>query len=331
MTAERVQKALGAAFEGVSASLPPGASLYRGKVRDVVGKGERVLLVASDRISAFDRVLSSIPWKGEVLARISSWWFERSADIMPNHILKPADCGGLDVLAATGRAVAARRCDMLPVELVVRGYLTGSAWRDYKAGRPVSGIILPAGLRFNERFPVPIVTPSTKEASGHDRPCSGQELIASGAVDAELWREVERSALALFARGQELAAARGLILVDTKYEFGLADGRLLVADEMHTPDSSRYWYAEGYAERFAKEEQQRELDKETFRRWLAERGFSGDGPGPLVDEAVRVATALRYFEAYRVLLGEEFEPICADAQAAERALALSFSGVFTPR
>jgi phosphoribosylaminoimidazole-succinocarboxamide synthase len=331
MTAERVQKALGAAFEGVSASLPPGASLYRGKVRDVVGKGERVLLVASDRISAFDRVLSSIPWKGEVLARISSWWFERSADIMPNHILKPADCGGLDVLAATGRAVAARRCDMLPVELVVRGYLTGSAWRDYKAGRPVSGIILPAGLRLNERFPVPIVTPSTKEASGHDRPCSGQELIASGAVDAELWREVERSALALFARGQELAAARGLILVDTKYEFGLADGRLLVADEMHTPDSSRYWYAEGYAERFAKEEQQRELDKETFRRWLVERGFSGDGPSPLVDDAVRVATALRYFEAYRVLLGEEFEPICADAQAAERALASSFSGVFTPR
>ncbi|HAE23004.1 MAG TPA: phosphoribosylaminoimidazolesuccinocarboxamide synthase, partial [Spirochaetaceae bacterium] len=276
------------------------------------------------------RVLSSIPWKGEVLARVSSWWFEQTSDIMPNHILKPADCGGLDVLAATGRAVAARRCDMLPVELVVRGYLTGSAWRDYKAGRPVSGLSLPGGLRYNERFPAPIVTPSTKEASGHDKPCSGQDLVASGAIDAELWREVERSALALFARGQELAGARGLILVDTKYEFGLADGRLLVADEMHTPDSSRYWYAEGYASRLAAGDQQRELDKETFRRWLVEHGFSGDGPSPLIDDAVRAATALRYFEAYHALLGDEFEPICADAQAAERALASSLRGVFTP-
>lgn len=330
MTAERVRKALGAAFEGVGDPLPPGVELYRGKVRDVLGKGDRVLLVASDRISAFDRVLSSVPWKGEVLARISAWWFGQTADVMPNHMLKPADCGGLDTLAATGRAVAARRCDMLPIELVVRGYLTGSAWRDYKAGRPVSGMILPGGLRYNERFPSAIVTPSTKEASGHDRPCSGQELIASGAVSAELWHEVERSALALFARGQEIAAARGLILVDTKYEFGLADGRLLVADEMHTPDSSRYWYAEGYGERFAKSEQQRELDKETFRRWLVERGFSGDGPSPAIDDEVRVVTALRYFEAYRALLGEEFAPVCADAQAAQRSLASSFHGVFAP-
>ncbi len=330
MTEYRVRDALGAAFEGVETSLPPDVALYRGKVRDVLCKGERVLLVASDRISAFDRVLSSVPWKGEVLARISAWWFGQTADIMPNHMLKPDDCGGLDVLAATGRAVAARRCDMLPIELVVRGYLTGSAWRDYKAGRPVSGMSLPGGLRYNERFPAAIVTPSTKEASGHDRPCSGQELIASGAVDADLWHEVERSALALFARGQEIAAARGLILVDTKYEFGLCGGRLLVADEMHTPDSSRYWYAEGYAERFAKSEQQRELDKETFRRWLVERGFSGDGPSPAIGDEARVATALRYFEAYEALIGEEFEPICADAQAAQRALASSFHGVFAP-
>jgi phosphoribosylaminoimidazole-succinocarboxamide synthase len=210
---------------------------------------------------------------------------------------------------------------MAPVELVVRGYLTGSAWRDYQAGRPVSGIRLPSGLRYCEAFPAPLITPSTKEASGHDLPMSPEEIVSSGRVDADLWAEIEKAALALFRRGQELAAARGLILVDTKYEFGLSNGALLVADEIHTPDSSRYWYAADYPRRFASGLEQHELDKETFRRWLVDRGFSGDGEAPAITDDVRIQTAVRYAQAYEAITGEIFQPIHPEAHAARTALA----------
>jgi phosphoribosylaminoimidazole-succinocarboxamide synthase len=210
---------------------------------------------------------------------------------------------------------------MAPVELVVRGYLTGSAWRDYQAGRPVSGIQLPSGLSYCQAFPSPLITPSTKEASGHDVPMSPAEIVSSGRVDADLWAQIEKAALALFARGQELAAARGLILVDTKYEFGLSNGTLLVADEIHTPDSSRYWYAADYPGRFASGLEQRELDKETFRRWLVDRGFSGDGEAPGITDEVRIQTAVRYAQAYEAITGEIFQPIHQEAQAARIALA----------
>ena len=326
MTAQDAASALGSAFAGLEAAdAPPGAALYRGKVRDVLSRGGRAVLVASDRISAFDRVLSTVPWKGEILSRISSWWFRQTDDLVPNHLLPASATGGRDSTALTGRAVAALRCDMIPAEVVVRGYLTGSAWRDYRAGARIAGLSpsvkLPSGLRYCERFPAPLLTPSTKEAEGHDRPATGEELVASGHVDAELWREIERAALALFRRGQELAASRGLILVDTKYEFGIAGGRLVVADEIHTPDSSRYWYADGYDARLSAGEHQRELDKETFRRWLVDRGFSGDGEPPKIDDAVRVETALRYADTYRAILGEPFEPVFRDARAAGVAIA----------
>ena len=318
----RATAALDGVYDGVSDDeVPAGSSLYRGKVRDVLGAGDRVMLVASDRISAFDRVLSTVPWKGEILSRISAWWFENTADLVPNHLLSPAELGGLDPLAATGRAVAARRCDMAPVELVVRGYLAGSAWRDYQTGRPVSGISLPSGLRYCQAFPAPLITPSTKEASGHDLPMSPAEIVSSGRVDAELWAEIEKAALALFRRGQELAAKRGLILVDTKYEFGLSNGTLLVADEIHTPDSSRYWHTADYPGRFASGLQQRELDKETFRRWLVDRGFSGDGESPDITDEVRIQTAVRYAQAFEAITGEIFQPIHQDAHAARIALA----------
>lgn len=318
----KASSGLGGVYEGLlPEELPPGVSLYRGKVRDVASAGDRVLLVASDRISAFDRVLSTVPWKGEILSRISAWWFHNTADLVPHHLIPPTELGGLDPLAATGRAVAARRCDMVPVELVVRGYLTGSAWRDYQAGRPVSGIRLPSGLRYCQAFPSPLITPSTKEASGHDRPMSPSEILSSGRVEPGLWAEIERAALALFRRGQELAASRGLILVDTKYEFGLWEGKLLVADEIHTPDSSRYWYAADYHGRFDAGEEQRELDKETFRRWLVERGFAGDGEAPEICDAVRVQTAVRYAQAYEAITGSIFQPIYQDAQAARIAVA----------
>jgi len=310
MKQQLIVAALDHCFEGVDQSvIPAGTSLYKGKVRDVVSAARRVALIASDRISAFDRVLSAVPYKGEVLTRLSAWWFEQTVDIIGNHLLGPTELGGINPLQHSGRCVIAKRCQMLPVELVVRGYLTGSAWRDYQANRPVSGIELPRGLSYCEKFPVPLITPSTKEASGHDKPMSAGEIVASGLVDADLWQQVEKSALALFRRGQEIAAAQGLILVDTKYEFGLYEGKLILADEIHTSDSSRYWYADTYRERYASGVQQRELDKETFRRWLLDRGFSGDGTAPQIDDQIRLDTALRYIEAFEAITGREFIPV----------------------
>ncbi len=310
MTREAVEAGLGRVSESLDSS-SLGRPVRRGKVRDLV-EGERLLLlVASDRLSAFDRVLTTIPFKGEVLSRVSAWWFSRCSDIVPNHLVPGGDPASLGL----GRATLVRRVKILPVEVVVRGFLSGSAWRDYRAGRSVSGIVLPQGLSRNERFPVPLITPSTKESDGHDRPMSPAEIVASGRVEEGLWREVEKAALALFRRGQELAARSGLILADTKYEFGLEDGRLTLADELHSPDSSRFWWAESYARRFHADEEQRELDKEPFRRWLAERGFEGEGEVPPIPDSVRVETGLRYIQAYEAITGEDFEGIGADPQS----------------
>lgn len=299
---------LGSTMDSLPASVARGRPVYRGKVRDVVDLGSRLLLVTSDRISAFDRVLSTIPCKGEVLNRIAMFWFEATRDILPNHLVPPGKAGGLDVFASSPRTMLAAKAEMLPVEVVVRGYLTGSAWRDYEAGRAVSGIVLPKGMRNGERFPTPLLTPSTKESEGHDLPISGDEIVRRGLVPAELWKETERAALALFARGQEIARKNGLILVDTKYEFGLVDGVLTVCDEIHTPDSSRYWYADTYESLFAKGEKQRELDKEYFRQWLIGKGFMGDGPAPAIPDDVRIEVASRYVRAFETVTGTSFAP-----------------------
>ncbi len=293
-----------------------GLPVYRGKVRDVVVGDAALLLVASDRISAYDKVLATVPLKGELLTRISAWWFDRCGDIIPNHVLSGGDPASLGV----GRAMLVRKVEMLPVEVVVRGFLAGSAWRDYHAGKRVSGVELPSGLSRDERLPVAIVTPTTKEKDGHDRPISGAEVVSSGLVAEELWHEVEIAALALFRRGQELAARSGLILVDTKYEFGLADGRLMLADEIHSPDSSRYWRADSYERLFSAGEDQRELDKEPFRRWLAERGYTGDGEVPAIPDSLRVETAWRYAQAYEAITGEEFVPIGPEPQSEEEII-----------
>ncbi len=318
MTKEELAVRLPGAFPGLPEEAARGLPVYRGKVRDVVRGEKALLLVASDRLSAFDRILSLLPCKGEVLARISAWWFERTADIVPNHLLPG---GSPRELPGTGRATLVRRAEMLPVEVVVRGYLAGSAWRDYAAGRPISGIRLPEGLERNEKFPVPLVTPSIKMQECHDQPISGAELVERGVVEARLWAEVEKAALALFRRGQELVARNGLILVDTKYEFGLVEGELILADEIHSPDSSRYWYAESYRRRLEAGEEQRELDKEPFRRWLLERGFSGEGEPPAIPDPVRLETAWRYVQAYEAITGEDFEPRGSDPQAETAALA----------
>jgi phosphoribosylaminoimidazole-succinocarboxamide synthase len=305
MTREAVAAALPAAVDHLPESAAAGRPVYHGKVRDVVKGDHTLLLVASDRISAYDRVLATVPFKGEVLSRISAWWFERCSDIIPNHIVQ----GGDPLSLGLGRATLARKAEMLSVEVVVRGYLAGSAWRDYKAGRDISGIRLPPGLSRNERFPSPLITPSTKEEGGHDQPISSERVVASGLVEADVWAQVERAALALFRRGQELAAQVGLILVDTKYEFGLVDGKLVLADELHSPDSSRYWWADSYASLFRSHEDQRELDKEPFRRWLAERGYTGDGLPPLIPDDLRIETSLRYIRAFETITGQAFSSI----------------------
>jgi phosphoribosylaminoimidazole-succinocarboxamide synthase len=317
MTRSDLESSLGQVFPSLEGKAARGFPVYRGKVRDVVDGGQTLLLVASDRLSAFDRVLTTVPYKGEVLSRVSAWWFSACADILPNHILPGGDPASLGL----GRATLVHKVSMLPVEVVVRGYLAGSAWREYKNGREISGISLPQGLSRNERFPVPLITPSTKEADGHDRPISGTELVSSGLVAAELWHEVQGAALSLFRRGQELAARSGLILVDTKYEFGLLDGVLMLADELHSPDSSRYWWADSYERLFFGDDDQRELDKEPFRRWLAERGFTGEGSVPAIPDAVRVETAWRYIQAYEAITGEDFEGIGAEPQAEEALIA----------
>ncbi len=279
-------------------------ALRRGKVRDVVDLGSELLIVTTDRISAFDRVLTTIPCKGEVLNTISLHWFRSTADIIPNHIRE-------EVSPRTVRAVA---CQVLPVEVVVRGYLTGSAWRDYQKGSAVSGIRLPKGMRFNQSFETPLLTPSTKEmGGGHDRPISRDEILGESLVPRATWEQTEKASLELFRRGTEMAARHGLILVDTKYEFGLQGGKLLLVDELHTPDSSRYWHADTYSERFERGEAQRELDKEYLRQWLLARGWSGDGDPPEIPADVRLETARKYIDAWETITGSVFSPSAGPA------------------
>ncbi len=297
MNPEDLRALFGSCLE--SLTLPAGAPLSRGKVRDVVDLGAEVLITTTDRISAFDRVLTTIPCKGEVLNTISLFWFASTQDIIPHHIRE-------EITARTVRAV---KCRVVPVEVVVRGYLTGSAWRDYQAGQSVSGIRLPAGMRFNQRFEKPLLTPSTKEEKGtHDRPVSREEVLASGVVDRAVWERIEETSLALFRRGTEIAARSGLILVDTKYEFGLHDGRLTLVDELHTPDSSRYWFADTYGPLFGQGAAQRELDKEYLRQWLLARGWKGDGPAPSIPDDVRLEVARKYVTAWETITGRTFAP-----------------------
>ena len=282
---------------------------YRGKVRDVYRPGDgRVILITSDRISAFDHILrQAIPLKGQVLNRLAAFFFEQTEDIAPNHLLYVPD----------PNVSVAIECDALPIEFVVRGYLAGHAWRIYReGGRELCGEALPDGLRESEQLPRPILTPATKPEEGHDEDISRAEILESGILDAETLQEAARMALRLFARGTELAAARGLILVDTKYEFGRApDGRLLVIDEVHTPDSSRFYYAEGYNGRLERGEPQRQLSKEFVREWLMDHGFQGKDGQVLPDlppEFVRQISE-RYVELYEKVTGRAFEPDLSEA------------------
>ena len=277
--------------------------LYRGKVRDNYSRGDRIVMITTDRVSAFDHVLGTIPFKGEVLSRLTAFWFEKVKVLAPTHLVDVPDPSVMVV----------KRAKALPIEIVIRGYITGSLWRDYEAGKAGAyGIDWPKGLRKDQAFEKAVITPSTKAEYGkHDEPISEQEILAKKLVAPEIWREATAVAHRLFARGQEWARKQGLILVDTKYEMGIVaeeDGsKLVVIDEIHTPDSSRYWVANGYEERFAKGAEQEMLDKENIRQWLInEHGFSGHGtPPPLTDE-VRVMLARKYIEAFERLTGQPF-------------------------
>lgn len=277
---------------------------YEGKVRDTYDPGDgRLVLVTTDRISAFDHVLrQAVPLKGQVLNGVAAYFFERTADVAPNHVLAVPD----------PNVTVGVRCEPLPVEFVVRGYLAGHAWRVYReGGRELCGEPLPDGLREGDRLPRPILTPATKAVQGHDEDVSRLEIVERGLVDADTMGEAADLAFAVFDRGTQIAAERGLILVDTKYEFGRApDGRLLLIDEVHTPDSSRYYYADTYEERLRAGRPQRQLSKEFVREWLMDHGFRGlDGQAlpDLPPEFVRDVSA-RYVELYETVTGRAFEP-----------------------
>lgn len=288
-------------------------SVYHGKVRDVYNiNDDLMVMVATDRISAFDVVLpKGIPFKGQVLNQIAAKMLDQTSDICPNWKLATPD----------PMVTVGLKCEGFRVEMIIRGILTGSAWREYKAGcRELCGVKLPEGMRENERFPEPIVTPTTKADEGHDMNISREEIIRQGLVSEEDYAVMEDYTHRLFARGQEIAARHGLILVDTKYEFGKRDGKVYLIDEIHTPDSSRYFYADGYEEKFAKGEPQRQLSKEFVRQWLIEHGFMNE-PGqtlPEITDAYAESVSERYIELYEHITGEKFDKAAEEGDIAAR-------------
>lgn len=287
---------------------------YGGKVRDTYRRGDALVLIASDRLSAFDRILTTLPFKGEVLNRIAQFWFEKTAHVVKNHVLDVPD----------PNVTVARACQPFAVEVVVRGYITGSLWRDYpKGAHKVYGAPIPDGMKKDQAFDSPILTPSTKAPVGeHDEPISSEQIVAKGLASARDWARISEAARGLFAEGQKWAKTRGLLLVDTKYEFGKVGDELYVIDEIHTPDSSRYWEASEYEARFAKGEDQKMLDKENLRQWLIrERGFSGHGEPPAIPDEVRIDLTEKYLTAFERITGTPLDPKVGDvAERVERNL-----------
>ncbi|HLT37215.1 MAG TPA: phosphoribosylaminoimidazolesuccinocarboxamide synthase [Enhygromyxa sp.] len=278
---------------------------YSGKVRENFTHDHERLIIVTDRVSAFDCVLGTIPFKGQVLNQLAGYWFEVTGDVFPNHVIDIPDA----------QATRAVECEPIKVEMVVRGYLTGSSstsiWRAYQRGdRMFCGHRLADGMVRHQKLPENLVTPTTKADKGeHDQNASKAELVAMGVIDAELFDKLEQQCLQLFALGQKLAAERGLILVDAKYELGRRpDGEIVLIDEIHTPDSSRYWYVDGYQQAMAAGEDPRALDKEFVRRWLVSQGFDGNGTPPALPDAIRIEAAQRYIETYERMTGREFVP-----------------------
>jgi phosphoribosylaminoimidazole-succinocarboxamide synthase len=288
---------------GTDFHLPGQTGVYKGKVRDVYSIGDLLVMVASDRISAFDYILPRpIPYKGQVLNQIAAHFLRSTQDICPNWLTATPD----------PNVAVGHRCEPYRIEMVVRAYLTGHSWRTYKSGkRELCGVALPEGMKEHDRFPAPIITPATKADEGHDEDISREDIIAKNIVPEAEYAILEKYALALFQRGTEMAAEQGLILVDTKYEFGKKDGVIYLIDEIHTPDSSRYFYLDGYEERQAKGEQQKQLSKEFVREWLMAHGFQGRDEDlmPVMPDVFVEQVSERYIELYEKLTGQDFERI----------------------
>lgn len=276
---------------------------YEGKVRDNYILNGRRIIMTTDRISAFDRVLCAIPFKGQVLNQTSAFWFEKTKKIVKNHVIDIPD----------PNVMVVKECKPYPVEMVVRGYITGvtttSAWYNYERGvRNFCGNILPEGLKKNQKFAKPIITPSTKAEHGlHDESISGEEIIKRKLVDEKTYKKMEKAALALFEYGSNFVAKQNLILVDTKYEFGSLNGELVLIDEIHTPDSSRFWIKDTYNKLFSNGQEPQKLDKEYVRQWLADKGFIGEGKIPHIPDDVKIEAAKRYIKAYEMTTGKEFK------------------------
>jgi len=278
---------------------------YKGKVRDNFHLDDRIVMVTSDRVSAFDNVLGTIPFKGQILSEITNYWFKRTEKIVPNHIVSFPD----------PQVLVVKKAKTLPVEVIVRGYITGSLWREYSSGiNGQYGFMIPDNLVKNQKFDTPILTPSTKAEYGlHDEPISRDEII-NGLVDKKIYAKAEEYAMQLFNEGQKAAAEQNLILVDTKYEFGMVDNELILIDEVHTPDSSRYWVKDEYDSRFSEGKEQKMLDKENIRQWLIERGFSGEGTPPKLTDDIRVSLSEQYIDLYKRLTGKTFNPAIGDVK-----------------
>lgn len=308
LTAEQVIAARPAALSRLEI---PGREVQRGKVRDMLVLPGRRILVATDRLSAFDRVIGLVPFKGQVLNQLAAFWLEEVRPIVPTHLLAVPDAN----------VTVAAECRPYPVEVVVRGYITGvtatSLWTQYAQGRRVIyGQRLPEGLAKSEPLPEPIITPTTRGtgAGGHDEPLTLREVSERGLVEPRTWQRIQEIALRLFQLGSEVCARAGLILADTKYEFGERDGQLQLIDEVHTPDSSRLWLAESYPGRLARGEEPESLDKEHLRRWLVESGYRGEGPPPLLPDGLVAEMALRYAQAYQAITGRPFQPASYPAE-----------------
>ncbi len=282
---------------------------HQGKVRESYIQKDRRVIITTDRVSAFDCIIGTIPFKGQVLNQLAAFWFEATKDIVPNHIISTPD----------PNVMVVHECEQLPLEFIVRGYITGvtktSAWYNYERGvRYFCGNTLPEGMKKDQKLECPILTPTTKHEK-HDRPISREEAIQEGLIDAETFDAAADICLKLFDAGVKHASSNGLILVDTKYEIGKLNGKLVVSDEIHTPDSSRYWFSDTYEGLFKAGQEQRKIDKEYVREWLVSKGFRGDGTPPELTEEVRVEAARRYIQAYETVTGQEFivtdEPVAA--------------------
>jgi len=283
---------------------------YQGKVRDNYTKKDKRIIIATDRLSAFDRVITTIPFKGQLLNQVSSFWFEKTKEIVKNHIIDIPD----------PNVSVVHQCKTVPVEVVIRGYLTGSMWRDYVKGKPTSGIMPPNGMKKNQKFDEIIVTPSTKAESGHDIYLPREEILKRGLVDKDVYEQIEEAAFKLFKFGQEFCEKNGLILVDTKYEFGVKEGELMVIDEIHTQDSSRFWILDTYNEKFEKGDDPDILDKEIFRGWLMETyptifpDIKPDEVIPPISEDIKIELAKRYMRSYKKITGKEFKAEISDVK-----------------